>query len=169
MNDRTADLDAMRRRVMDARRYTNVQIKLMRPDAEEPTYGTAGAAGMDLRALLDVPYLILPPGEQKMVGTGIALQCEDPGLAAMILPRSSTGGKMGIVLGNLVPLIDNDYTGEIKLILWNRTSRPRRIQHNERVAQLAIVPVMRAQITVVKEFDRTTARGDGGFGSTGKA
>jgi dUTP pyrophosphatase len=146
-----------------------VQMKLLHPEAVVPEYGSAGAAGMDLRALLDAPYIILPAGEQKMVRTGIALQFNLPGYASLILPRSSTGGKLGVVLGNLVPLIDEDYTGEIRLILWNRTNRPRCIRHKERVAQLAIVPVERAEIRVVKEFDRDTARGAGGFGSTGAA
>lgn len=149
----------------------SVQIKLLRADAIAPTYGTIGAAGLDLRAMLDagVTGINLLPGEQRLVGTGIALQFEQPGYASIILPRSGTGAKRGIVLGNLVPLIDEDYTGEIMLMLWNRTSEHRHVEHMERVAQLVIVPVMQADLRVVDQFDRDTARGAGSFGSTGKA
>lgn len=152
------------------------QIKLLHPDAVVPVYGTAGSFGMDLRAMLPATgqtlapdaSLTLAPGEQFMVGTGIALQFDYPGFGLMILPRSSTG-KNGIVLGNLVPLIDEDYTAEIKLILWNRSAEPRTVEHKERVAQLVIVPMFQADLRVVDQFDRETERGAGGFGSTGKA
>ncbi|HEX8885957.1 MAG TPA: dUTP diphosphatase [Noviherbaspirillum sp.] len=144
------------------------QIKLLHPDAIVPGYGTAGACAMDLRVMLPEPILILQPGEQELVGTGIALQFDAPGYGLMIMPRSSAG-KAGIVLGNIVALIDEDYTGEIMLLLWNRGNERRIVEHGERVAQLAIVPMLQADLRVVDEFERDTARGAGGFGSTGKA
>ncbi len=130
-----------------------------------PQYATAGSAGLDLRALLDEPVTIAP-GETILVHTGIAIHVADPGYAALILPRSGLGHKKGIVLGNLVGLIDSDYQGELMISTWNRGSEPFVLEPFERLAQLVIVPVVQAQFNVVDDFE-ASARGAGGFGSTG--
>lgn len=130
-----------------------------------PQYATAGSAGLDLRALLDEPVTIAP-GETILVHTGIAIHVADPGFAALILPRSGLGHKKGIVLGNLVGLIDSDYQGELMISTWNRGNEPFVLEPFERLAQLVIVPVVQAQFNVVDDFE-ASARGAGGFGSTG--
>ena len=130
-----------------------------------PQYATAGSAGLDLRALLDEPVTIAP-GETILVHTGIAIHVADPGYAALILPRSGLGHKKGIVLGNLVGLIDSDYQGELMISTWNRGNDPFLLEPFERLAQLVIVPVVQAQFNVVDNFE-ASARGAGGFGSTG--
>ncbi len=131
-----------------------------------PEYATAGAAGLDLRACLDAPLLV-EPGATHLVRTGIAIHIADPGYAALILPRSGLGHKHGIVLGNLVGLIDSDYQGELMVSTWNRSSMPFTLNPLERLAQLVIVPVIQAHFNVVEDFS-TSERGAGGFGSTGK-
>ncbi|MAD45394.1 MAG: dUTP diphosphatase [Oceanospirillaceae bacterium] len=130
-----------------------------------PEYATTGSAGLDLRACLDAP-LTLHPGETQLIPTGMAIYIEDPGLAAMILPRSGLGHKHGIVLGNLVGLIDSDYQGQLMVSCWNRGSSPFTIEVGERIAQLVLVPVVQAEFELVNEFD-STERGSGGFGHTG--
>ena len=131
-----------------------------------PAYATSGAAGLDLRACLDAP-LVIAPGETKLIPTGIAIHLDDAGLAAMILPRSGLGHKHGIVLGNLVGLIDSDYQGQIFVSCWNRGKESFTIQPLERIAQMVIVPVVQVQFNVVENFEQSE-RGAGGFGSTGK-
>ncbi|MCS6996371.1 MAG: dUTP diphosphatase [Casimicrobiaceae bacterium] len=131
-----------------------------------PAYGSAGAAGLDLRACIDAP-LDLAPGATELVPTGIAIHLADPGYAALILPRSGLGHRHGIVLGNLVGLIDSDYQGELLVSVWNRGTAAYTIQPLERIAQLVIVPVVQARFEEVAEFS-PTARGAGGFGSTGR-
>jgi dUTP pyrophosphatase len=131
-----------------------------------PAYATAGSAGLDLRACLDAP-LELAPGEAKLIATGLAIHIADPGLAAMILPRSGLGHKHGIVLGNLVGLIDSDYQGPLMVSCWNRGHTAFTVQPFERIAQLVIVPVVQATFKVVDDFG-TSDRGAGGFGSTGR-
>jgi dUTP pyrophosphatase len=131
-----------------------------------PQYGTSGAAGLDLRACMD-KELVLAPGHSSLVPTGIAIHLGDPGYAAVILPRSGLGAKNGIVLGNLVGLIDSDYQGPLMVSLWNRGQASFAIQPMDRVAQLVVVPVVQVQLEVVEEF-AASARGAGGFGSTGK-
>lgn len=132
-----------------------------------PQYGTPGAAGLDLRACLD-KELVLEPGQSTLVPTGIAIHIGDPGYAAMILPRSGLGAKHGIVLGNLVGLIDSDYQGPLMVSLWNRGQAKFAVQPLDRIAQLIVVPVMQVGFEVVEEF-AASARGAGGFGSTGKS
>ncbi len=131
-----------------------------------PAYATPGSAGLDLRACLDAP-ITLEPNAWQLVGTGIAIHLADPAYAALILPRSGLGHKHGIVLGNLVGLIDSDYQGELKVSAWNRSATPFVLQPMERLAQLVIVPVVQAQFRVVTEF-AASQRGEGGYGSTGK-
>jgi dUTP pyrophosphatase len=131
-----------------------------------PEYATSGAAGLDLRACVDAP-LILEPGTTHLVRTGIAIHIADPGYAAMILPRSGLGHKHGIVLGNLVGLIDSDYQGELMVSTWNRGGTPFTLNPLERLAQLVIVPVVQARFNLVADFS-ASKRGAGGFGSTGK-
>jgi dUTP pyrophosphatase len=131
-----------------------------------PTYATPGSAGLDLRACLDTP-LTLAPNAWQLVPTGMAIYLEDPAYAALILPRSGLGHKHGIVLGNLVGLIDSDYQGQLMVSAWNRSSTEFTIQPMERIAQLVIVPVVQAQFNVVTEFP-ASHRGEGGYGSTGK-
>jgi dUTP pyrophosphatase len=131
-----------------------------------PGYATAGAAGLDLRACVDAP-LTIEPGATHLVRTGIAIHLADPGYAALILPRSGLGHKHGIVLGNLVGLIDSDYQGELMVSTWNRGQAAFVLSPLERLAQLVIVPVVQASFQVVEAFD-TSERGAGGFGSTGK-
>jgi dUTP pyrophosphatase len=132
-----------------------------------PQYGTAGAAGLDLRACLDAP-LTLQPGDSQLVASGIAIHLGDPGLAAIVLPRSGLGAKHGIVLGNLVGLIDSDYQGQIFVSVWNRSGKAFTIEPLERIAQLVVVPVVQVEFEVVEQF-AASARGAGGFGSTGKS
>ena len=131
-----------------------------------PQYATPGAAGLDLRACVEVP-LTINPGETHLVPTGIAIHLADPGLAAMILPRSGLGHKHGIVLGNLVGLIDSDYQGQIFVSTWNRGNTPFVLNPLERLAQLVVVPVVQVGFNVVDDFE-ASERGEGGFGSTGK-
>jgi len=132
-----------------------------------PAYATPGSAGLDLRACLDAP-LTLAPNAWQLVPTGIAIYLADPGYAALILPRSGLGHKHGIVLGNLVGLIDSDYQGQLMVSAWNRSDVAFTIEPLERIAQLMIVPVAQAQFNVVSEFP-ASVRGEGGYGSTGKA
>ena len=131
-----------------------------------PDYATEGSAGMDLRAMLDQP-LELQPGQTELIPTGIAIHIADPALAAMILPRSGLGHKHGIVLGNLVGLIDSDYQGQLFVSCWNRGERSFRIEVGERIAQLVLVPVVRAVLEVVDDFE-ASSRGAGGFGHSGR-
>jgi dUTP pyrophosphatase len=130
-----------------------------------PQHATEGSAGMDLRACIAAP-LLLAPGGAELIPTGISIYVEDPGLAALLLPRSGLGHKSGIVLGNLVGLIDSDYQGPLMVSCWNRGSAPFTIQPGDRIAQMVIVPVVHAEFDVVEEFS-STARGAGGFGSSG--
>ena len=131
-----------------------------------PHYATAGAAGLDLRACIESP-LTLQPGESQLVSSGIAIHVGDPRYAAMVLPRSGLGAKSGIVLGNLVGLIDSDYQGPLMVSLWNRGKGAFAVQPLDRIAQLIVVPVVQVEFEVVEEFT-ASARGAGGFGSTGK-
>lgn len=146
-----------------------VDVKILDPRVKEkmPAYATAGSAGLDLRAMLDEP-LTLQPGETKLIKTGLAIHLADPGYAALILPRSGLGHKHGIVLGNLVGLIDSDYQGELMVSTWNRGQEAFTIEPMERIAQLVIVPVVQMQMNIVDDFEASD-RGAGGFGSTGKA
>jgi dUTP pyrophosphatase len=132
-----------------------------------PAYATSGSAGLDLRACIDGP-LALGANEWQLVPTGIAIHLDDPACAALILPRSGLGHKHGIVLGNLVGLIDSDYQGQLMVSAWNRSSVTFTIEPMERIAQLVIVPVMQAEFNVVSQF-KASDRGEGGYGSTGKA
>ncbi|MDM0113389.1 dUTP diphosphatase [Variovorax sp. J22R133] len=145
-----------------------IDVRILDPRMAEqlPAYATPGSAGLDLRACLDEP-VTLEPNAWQLVGTGIAIHLADPGYAALILPRSGLGHKHGIVLGNLVGLIDSDYQGELKVSAWNRSDVPFVLQPMERLAQLVIVPVVQARFNVVPEFP-PTERGEGGYGSTGK-
>ena len=131
-----------------------------------PDYATDGSAGMDLRAMLDAP-LDLAPGQTELIPTGIAIHIADPALAAVILPRSGLGHKHGIVLGNLVGLIDSDYQGQVFVSCWNRGHEVFTIQPGDRIAQLIMVPVVRASFEIVDAFE-ASARGEGGFGHTGR-
>ena len=131
-----------------------------------PAYATTGSAGLDLRACLDEP-LTLKPGETALVPTGLAIHVGDPGYAALILPRSGLGHKHGIVLGNLVGLIDSDYQGQLMVSMWNRGQVPFVIEPGERIAQLVVVPVVQVELEVVNDF-ATSARGAGGFGHSGR-
>ena len=144
----------------------DVRILDERLRASLPAYATPGAAGMDLRACVDAP-LTLAPGETHLVPTGIAIHLGDPGYAAMILPRSGLGHRHGIVLGNLVGLIDSDYQGPLMVSCWNRGRDPFTLQPLDRLAQLVIVPVAQAAFRVVESFD-ASQRAEGGFGSTGR-
>lgn len=146
-----------------------IDLKILdaRLKATPPAYATPGAAGLDLRACLEAS-LTLMPGQTVLVPTGMAIHLADPGLAAMILPRSGLGHKHGIVLGNLVGLIDSDYQGQLMVSMWNRGNTPFTIEPLERIAQLVVVPVFQVAFNVVEEFSATD-RGEGGFGSTGHA
>ncbi|BBP42551.1 dUTP diphosphatase [Thiosulfativibrio zosterae] len=135
-------------------------------EIEMPHYGTAGSAGLDLRACINAP-LELQPGQVVMIPTGMAVHLNDPGYAAMLLPRSGLGHKHGIVLGNLVGLIDSDYQGPLMVSCWNRGDTPYTIQVGERIAQMVIVPVLQPLFEQVDDFGEATARGQGGFGHTG--
>jgi len=144
-----------------------LDVKILDPRIRDnmPQYGTPGAAGLDLRACLDSP-LTLQPGDSQLVPSGIAIHIGDPGLAAIVLPRSGLGARHGIVLGNLVGLIDSDYQGQVFVSLWNRGKAAFTIQPLERIAQLVVVPVVQVALNVVGEFE-ASSRGAGGFGSTG--
>jgi dUTP pyrophosphatase len=145
----------------------DVKIVDARMADQLPVYATVGSAGLDLRACLETP-LTLQANAWQLVPTGIAIYLKDPNFAAIILPRSGLGHKHGIVLGNLVGLIDSDYQGQLMVSAWNRSDVPFTIEPMERIAQLVIVPVVQAQFNVVTEFP-ASARGEGGYGSTGKA
>lgn len=147
---------------------TVIDVRLLDPRMAEhlPAYATPGSAGLDLRACLDAP-LILAPGQAQLIPTGLSIHIGDPGLCAMLLPRSGLGHKHGIVLGNLVGLIDSDYQGPLMVSCWNRGSAAFTIEPMERIAQMVIVPVVQAAFRRVDEF-AASARGEGGFGSTGK-
>jgi dUTP pyrophosphatase len=132
-----------------------------------PTYGSNGAAGLDLRACIEQALEILP-GETKLIPTGLAIYIADPNFAGLVLPRSGLGHKNGIVLGNLVGLIDSDYQGELKISCWNRSEQPFTIAIGERIAQYVLVPVKQAEFAIVEEFAETSVRATGGFGSTGR-
>jgi dUTP pyrophosphatase len=144
----------------------DLQVLDARMASQLPAYATPGSAGLDLRACLDEP-LVLEPGQTQLIPTGLAIHVADPGLAALILPRSGLGHKHGIVLGNLVGLIDSDYQGQLMVSCWNRGQTAFTIQPLERIAQLVIVPVVQAVFRRVDEFGASD-RGTGGFGSTGK-
>jgi dUTP pyrophosphatase len=146
-----------------------IDIRILDPRLREhpPHYATPGSAGLDLRACIEAPVKI-HPGDTMLIPTGISIHLADPGLAAMILPRSGLGHKHGIVLGNLVGLIDSDYQGEIMVSTWNRGHESFMLNPLDRLAQLVVVPVLQVAFNVVDEFDAST-RGEGGFGSTGKA
>ena len=131
-----------------------------------PAYATAGSAGLDLRACVAAP-LTLPPGRAELIPTGLAIHVADPALAALMLPRSGLGHKHGIVLGNLVGLIDSDYQGQLMVSCWNRSAEPFTIRPGERIAQLIIVPVVQVELEVVNDFE-ASARGAGGFGHSGQ-
>ncbi|MDR3454317.1 MAG: dUTP diphosphatase [Rhodoferax sp.] len=147
----------------------NIDVKILDPRMTDqlPAYATPGSAGLDLRACLDAP-LLLAPNAWQLVPTGIAIHLCDPNFAALILPRSGLGHKHGIVLGNLVGLIDSDYQGQLMVSAWNRSDVAFIIAPMERIAQLVVVPVVQAQFNVVSEFP-ASVRGEGGYGSTGKA
>jgi dUTP pyrophosphatase len=147
-------------------RRIDVKILDARLREQLPHYATSGSAGLDLRACVEAP-LELQPGQTELVPTGIAIHLADPGLAAIILPRSGLGHKHGIVLGNLVGLIDSDYQGQIFVSTWNRGRAPFTIEPMERLAQLVIVPVVQVDFNIVSDFD-ASSRGAGGFGSTGR-
>ncbi|MBY6187949.1 dUTP diphosphatase [Marinobacter hydrocarbonoclasticus] len=148
---------------------TPIELKILDPrlgtEWPLPDYATPGSAGMDLRAMLDAP-LSLAPGQTELVPTGLAIHIGDPGLAATILPRSGLGHKHGIVLGNLVGLIDSDYQGQLFVSCWNRGQDSFTINPGERIAQLMFVPVVQAEFKLVDEFD-ASSRGEGGFGHSG--
>jgi dUTP pyrophosphatase len=148
---------------------TTIQLKVLdeRVAQHLPAYATAGSAGLDLRACIGEP-LVLQPGQAELIPTGLAVHIGDPGLAAMLLPRSGLGHKHGIVLGNLVGLIDSDYQGPLMVSCWNRGNTAFTVQPLERIAQMVIVPVVQARFERVASFE-TSERGSGGFGSTGRA
>jgi dUTP pyrophosphatase len=147
---------------------TTIDLKVLdaRIEAFLPQYATAGSAGLDLRACIDAP-LTVEPGQAVLIPTGLAIHIGDPGLAAMLLPRSGLGHKHGLVLGNLVGLIDSDYQGPLMVSCWNRGSQAYTVQPLERIAQMVIVPVVQAAFRRVEDFG-ASARGEGGFGSTGR-
>jgi dUTP pyrophosphatase len=146
---------------------TTIDVRVLdeRVAAHLPAYATAGSAGLDLRACVDAP-LVLEPGQAALIPTGLSIHISDPGLAAMLLPRSGLGHKHGIVLGNLVGLIDSDYQGPLMVSCWNRGAALYTVQPLERIAQMVIVPVVQARFRRVESFEES-ARGTGGFGSTG--
>ena len=151
-----------------ARRRLKIRILDSRLGSEYPLphYATAGSAGMDLRACLDAP-LLLQPGAAELIPSGIAIHLDDPGYAALVLPRSGLGHKHGVVLGNLVGLIDSDYQGQLLVSCWNRGQAAFTIQPGERIAQLVVVPVVQVQLEVVSDFE-SSGRGERGFGSSGR-
>jgi dUTP pyrophosphatase len=148
-----------------------IQVKIldsrMGKDFSLPVYATKGSAGLDLRACIEDP-LVLAPGDAQLVPTGLAVHIADPHMAAMILPRSGLGHKNGIVLGNLTGLIDSDYQGPLMISCWNRGKEAYTIQPGERIAQMVIVPVLRAEFEIVNEFNSPSERKEGGFGDSGK-
>jgi dUTP pyrophosphatase len=145
-----------------------LDVRILDPRMRErlPQYATRGAAGLDLRACLDAP-LTLEPGDSRLVPTGLAIHVADPAYCALVLPRSGLGAKHGIVLGNLVGLIDSDYQGEVMVSLWNRGRASFTIQPFDRIAQLVLMPVVQVELNMVETFD-ASARGAAGFGSTGR-
>ena len=157
MSDPQGARRTLRVRILDAR---------MGKEFPLPAYATEGSAGLDLRACLDAP-LTLAPGQAELLPTGLAVHVEDPGLAAVILPRSGLGHRHGIVLGNLVGLIDSDYQGQLMVSCWNRGSAPFTVSPGERIAQLVVVPVVQVQLEVVQDF-AASRRGAGGFGHSGR-
>ena len=148
----------------------SIELKILDPRVGDsidlPHYATAGSAGMDMRACIDEP-LTVAPGKTVLVPTGLAIHVADPGLAAVLLPRSGLGHKHGLVLGNLTGLIDSDYQGQVFISCWNRSSTSYEVQPAERIAQMVFVPVEQVELKVVDEFD-TSDRGTGGFGHSGK-
>jgi dUTP pyrophosphatase len=148
---------------------TDIDLKVLDPRMADslPAYATLGSAGLDLRACIDAPR-VLQPGQADLIPTGIAVHIGHKHLAAMLLPRSGLGHKHGIVLGNLVGLIDSDYQGQLMVSAWNRSDTAFTLQPMERLAQLVVVPVVQAHFNVVSEFAAPSARGEGGYGSTGK-
>jgi dUTP pyrophosphatase len=146
---------------------TQLDVKILdeRIRGQLPAYATHGSAGLDIRACIDAP-ITLGPGDSAKIPSGLAIHLADPGLAAVLIPRSGLGAK-GIVLGNLVGLIDSDYQGEVGVLLWNRGKEPFVVNPMERIAQMVVVPVVQVKLNVVESFDES-ARGAGGFGSTGK-
>ena len=146
-----------------------IDLKILdaRMAGQLPAYATPGSAGLDLRACLNAP-LVIEPGQTVLIPTGLAVHIADPGLAAMILPRSGLGHKHGIVLGNLVGLIDSDYQGQLMVSAWNRSDVAFTIEPMERIAQMVIVPVVQARFNVVSDFAQASERGAGGHGSTGR-
>ena len=150
-------------------RPMNLAVRILDPRIADrmPQYATAGSAGLDLRAVLDAA-VVMAPGDTLLAPTGLAIHIEDPGFAAIILPRSGLGHKHGIVLGNLVGLIDSDYQGQLMVSLWNRSDRAFTLEPFERIAQLVIVPVVQATLQIVDAF-APSDRGSGGFGSSGRA
>ena len=147
---------------------TTIDLRILDPRMAEhlPAYATPGSAGLDLRACIDAP-LTVEPGQATLIATGLSIHIGDPGLCAMLLPRSGLGHKQGIVLGNLVGLIDSDYQGQLMVSCWNRGTQPFTVQPGERIAQLVIVPVVQVQLEVVTDF-AASERGAGGFGSSGR-
>jgi len=149
---------------------TTIKLKRLDPrlgnEIPFPRHATAGSAGIDLRACLDAP-LVLPAGHSELVPTGLAVHIADPALAAVLLPRSGLGHRHGIVLGNLVGLIDSDYQGPVMVSVWNRGSEPFTIEVGERIAQMVFVPIVKVEFELVEEFEQT-ARGHGGFGHSGR-
>jgi len=152
------------------KRVAKLQVRIlderMGREFRLPAHATTGSAGMDLRACLDAA-LTLKPGETRLIPTGLAVHIGDPGLAGMLLPRSGLGHKHGIVLGNLVGLIDSDYQGELKVSCWNRGQAPFTVHPGERIAQLVLVPIVQAELELVDAFE-ASARGAGGFGHSGR-
>ena len=157
MSDAPRARRALKVRILDARLGHEFPL---------PAYATDGSAGLDLRACVDAP-LLLAPGRAELIPTGLAIHLDDPALAAVILPRSGLGHRHGIVLGNLVGLIDSDYQGQLLLSCWNRGTEPFTLRPGERIAQLVVVPVVQVELEVVAEF-ATSARGAGGFGHSGQ-
>jgi dUTP pyrophosphatase len=157
LSDSPATRRALQVRILDARLGTEFPL---------PAYATEGSAGLDLRACLEAP-LLLAPGRTELIPTGLAIHVDDPALAALILPRSGLGHRHGIVLGNLVGLIDSDYQGQLMVSCWNRAGEPFTVRPGERIAQLVVVPVVQVQLEVVTEFT-VSARGAGGFGHSGQ-
>ena len=152
------------------RRLAPLRVRIIDPrlgaEFPLPQYATAGSAGLDLRACLEKP-LVLASGRAELIPTGLAIYLEDPGLAAMVLPRSGLGHRHGIVLGNLVGLIDSDYQGELMVSCWNRGHEPFTLKPGERIAQLVVVPVVQVELEIVANFE-ASARGAGGFGHSGR-
>jgi dUTP pyrophosphatase len=157
LSDSPATRRALQVRILDARLGTEFPL---------PAYATEGSAGLDLRACLEAP-LLLAPGRTELIPTGLAIHVDDPALAALILPRSGLGHRHGIVLGNLVGLIDSDYQGQLMVSCWNRGAEPFTVRPGERIAQLIVVPVVQVQLEVVTEFT-VSSRGAGGFGHSGQ-